>query len=334
MSGICFNNLINNIVNKIVYEPLEKIRQILKLTLQILICLIIVMIIPLTIIITVVCYFSFLYLKSNFYQYEKLIDILHNVKCNETSDFMNYGYWDKENITLLEANKNLCRIIQQRGELDEADNILDVGCGYGEQDFLWCESVKGKIHAMDINNVSIEKAENKNKKLKKNIHFFVGNACKLNCKKNFYDRVVSLESAFHYNPRINFLNESYRVLKKGGKLVIADILYNSQGIDIFNSLNRSAFEKVFNIPSSNKISIDEFKHQLEGIGFSVEIEDISDKTFKPYYKYFFDNVEYSDSMMIPKWSYDIIKSTVSFYINNICGGTNGFKYVIAVCEKK
>lgn len=334
MTGICINNIINNIVNKLVFEPLDKLRQILKLTLQILICLIIVMVIPLTIIIIVVCYFSFLYLKSNFYQYEKLIDILHNVKCNQTSDFMNYGYWDKENITLLEANKNLCKLIQQRGELDKVDNILDVGCGYGEQDFLWSETVKGKIHAVDVNNISIEKAENKNKILKKNIQFSIGNACKLNSENNFYDRVVSLESAFHYNPRTNFLNESYRVLKKGGKLVIADIVYNNHGVDIFNKLNRVAFEKVFNIPESNKISIDEFKQQLETIGFSVEIEDISDKTFKPYYKYFFDNVEYSDNMNISKWIYDIIKSTVSFYINNICGGTNGFKYVIAVCEKK
>ena len=326
--------LFDVVLNKLVYEPLEKISKILKMTLQILICLIIVMVIPLTIIIVIVCYFSFLYLKSNFYQYEKLIDILHNIKCNETSDFMNYGYWDKENITLLEANKNLCKLIQERGELDKVNNILDVGCGYGEQDFLWSETVKGKIHAMDINNVSIDKAEKKNKKLKKNIKFSVGNACKLNSENDFYDRVISLESAFHYNPRVNFLNESYRVLKKGGKLVIADILYNDQGIDIFNSLNRSAFEKVFNIPVSNKISIDEFKQQLESIGYSVQIEDISGKTFRPYYKYFFDNVEYSESMMIPKWTYNIIISAVSFYINNICGGTNGFKYVIAVCEKK
>ncbi len=331
---INIEKLFDIVLNKLVYEPLEKISKILKLTLQILICLIIVMVIPLTIIIVIVCYFSFLYLKSNFYQYEKLIDILHNIKCNETSDFMNYGYWDKENITLLEANKNLCKLIQERGELDEVNNILDVGCGYGEQDFLWSETVKGKIHAMDINNVSIDKAEKKNKQLKKNIKFSVGNACKLNSENEFYDRVISLESAFHYNPRVNFLNESYRVLKKGGKLVIADILYNDQGIDIFNSLNRSAFEKVFNIPVSNKISIDEFKQQLEGIGYSVQIEDISNKTFRPYYKYFFDNVEYSESMMIPKCMYNIITSTVSFYINNICGGTNGFKYVIAVCEKK
>ena len=334
MTGLCINSIVNNIINKVLYEPLEKIRQILKLTLQIFICLIIVMIIPLSIITALVCYFSYLYLKSNFYQYEKLIDILHNVKCNETSDFMNYGYWDKEDMTLLEANKNLCKIIQQYGELDKVDNILDVGCGYGEQDFLWSETIKGKIKAIDINNVSIDKAINKNKKLKKNICFSQGNACKLNSKDNYYDRVLSLESAFHYNPRVNFLKESYRVLKKGGKLVIADILYNNHGVDIFNNLNRSAFEKVFNIPISNKISIDEFKQQLESIGYSVQIEDISDKTFKPYYKYFFDNIEYSDNMMIPKWSFNIIKNTVSFYINNICGGTNGFKYVIAICEKK
>ena len=335
MIATSVTTIIEKIIDKILYEPLEKIKQILKLTMQILICLIIVMVIPLIFLIIMVCYFSFIYIKTNFNQYEKLIQILHNVKCNHVSNFMNYGYWDKKNMNLLKANKRMCKIIEKKGELHKAKNVLDVGCGYGEQDFYWSKNLENlQIDAVDLNEVSINHAKKDNEKRKTNINFSLGNACKLNSSDNKYDRVISLESAFHYSPRTDFLKESHRVLKKGGKLIIADILYNNEeNVNIFNYYNCRAFEKVFNIPDSNKITIDKFKSQLRDIGFKVKLEDITDYTFKPYYKYFFENVEYSKDMIIPIWTFNLIKKVVSFYINDICAGTNGFKYVIAVCEK-
>ena len=172
------------------------------------------MVIPLIFFILMICYFSFIYVKTNFNQYEKLIQILHTVKCNQSSNFMNYGYWDKKNMNLLKANKRMCKIIETKGELHKAKNVLDVGCGYGEQDFFWSKNLENlQIDAIDLNEVSINQAKKDNKKRKTKINFSLGNACKLNSKDNKYDRVISLESAFHYSPRTDFLKESYRVLK-------------------------------------------------------------------------------------------------------------------------
>ena len=58
---------------------------------------------------------------------------------SEDNHFMNYGLWTNDVKTLIEANKNLVNFIFNKSELENKKNIqiLDVGCGYGEQDIEW-----------------------------------------------------------------------------------------------------------------------------------------------------------------------------------------------------
>jgi len=327
--------------NKFIHEPLEKIKQILQLMIQIVVCITIIVVFPCITIILMVCYFAFRFMNERFNTYKALIRILKSVVGNETSNFMNYGYWDKPNITLKDANRRLCKLVFRLGDLKNATKILDVGCGYGEQDFYWAHKTHARIEGIDIDETSIRAATKesmcavKRGDLHKNIKFETGDACMLDRKNSTYDRVVSLESAFHYESREKFFKEAHRVLKKGGKLVMADILYNDTScINIFNTINRNAFSDMFSIPDVNKIGVREYTKQLEDIGFRVKVEDISNKTFKPYYKYFFENLTCPADFGLPAPIFGLLRYASQIYINNLCGGTNGFTYVIAVCEKR
>lgn len=280
-----------------------------------------------------VIYLSFTFINKNFNSYQSLIHVLKSVKNNDESYFMNYGYWDESGLSLREANLRLCDIIFLRGDLKSANKILDIGCGYGEQDFYWADKTNARIEGIDIDDASIRKAQEK-LRLQQNIKFECGNACMIDRKDATYDRVVSLESAFHYTTRKQFFQEAYRVLKKNGKLVMADILYNDNDtVNLLNVINRYAFGKMFAIPTANRIGLREYVKQLENIGFRVMVKDISDKTFKPYYKHFFENVQYSSKFGISPTIFSIIRWMCQVYINKICNGTNGFSYVITTCEK-
>ena len=67
------------------------------------------------------------------------------------------------------------------------------------------------------------------------------------------------------------------------------------------------------ISECNKISITQFKEQLKKIGYSVKIEDITDKTFKPYYSIFL-TIECPDNFILPKWIFNIMRISCGFYI--------------------
>ena len=84
-------------------------------------------------IIIIICIFIIYYQINKSKKYEYLIQYIH---CVSETMYMNYGLWDNNTNNLEEANKNLCSFIFNKAKLSNNLSILDIGCGYGEQDFL------------------------------------------------------------------------------------------------------------------------------------------------------------------------------------------------------
>lgn len=87
---------------------------------------------------------------------------------------------------------------------------------------------------------------------------------------------MCIEAAFHFNKRTQFLSESFRVLKPGGKIVMADILFKSNWF-----LDKKLFPK-----ENNLKCLKDYKRLLERQGFtSIQIHDVTDLTFKSFRNY-------------------------------------------------
>jgi len=76
--------------------------------------------------------FIYLYQSNKHKNYDKLIKYIN---CVSKTMYINYGLWDYNN-TLEDANINLCTFIFNKAKLSKNHSILDIGCGYGQQDFL------------------------------------------------------------------------------------------------------------------------------------------------------------------------------------------------------
>jgi erythromycin 3''-O-methyltransferase len=221
---------------------------------------------------------------------------------------MNYGYWDATTHTIMHANENLIDIIFEKSELANTTDLklLDVGCGYGEQDFNWLTKMgattTNHITAIDIseNQINMAKEKCKRSNLSPRIDFQVCDA--LIIKNKFaageFDRVICLESAFHYFDRPRFFKGAYEVLKSGGKFVICDIVLSDTYTPSFlNGIFIKLFSDFLNVPKCNLIKSDAWKKSIEDTGLVLEeFLDITDKTFEPYYTEFFEKYMMNNSM--------------------------------------
>jgi cyclopropane fatty-acyl-phospholipid synthase-like methyltransferase len=266
--------------------------------------------------------------------YDYLIDCIHCVSKNNY--FMNYGLWDKNNNTLKKANQNLCNFIFEKANLNSIDkfSILDVGCGYGKQDFLLHSklSQSSKIIGLDLSKKQVEFANKFRKKKninKKQLVFLEGDAHFLmdyftsNCK---FNRIFSIESAFHYKDRSLFFNNVRNLLKKDGLFVISDIILKDDFEPSFiNNFFINIASDFLCIPEQNLIKLNKWKNQFQNSYLEiVELHDITDKTFVPYYEFFFEN--YIRNKKLPNFMADIL----IYIFNNI----QPFSYVVAVCKPR
>jgi ubiquinone/menaquinone biosynthesis C-methylase UbiE len=247
---------------------------------------------------------------------------------SEGNNFMNYGLWFDNTETLLDANKNLVNFVFNKSELEHKQNmkILDVGCGYGEQDIEWSKKLDKscQIKAIDISEEQINYVISK----KSDIMFEVCDVkdiC-LKYKDELFDVIFSLESAFHYQDREQFFKNANNLLNSEGKFIITDIMlkndYNET--NLIDKFFIYFFSDFLYIPKQNLISANEWDKQLSSNFIIEESIDITDKTFKPYYSYFMNS--YIKNKNLPQFIGNML---TSFFCEN-----QPFSYKIVVCRKR
>lgn len=107
---------------------------------------------------------------------------------------------------------------------DKGANVLDVGCGFGGTSRYLAKSLGPEANVTGItlspNQVKrgTELAEERGIK---NVHFTVMNALEMDFPDNSFDIVWACESGEHMPDKEKYINEMMRVLKPGGKFVMA-----------------------------------------------------------------------------------------------------------------
>jgi ubiquinone/menaquinone biosynthesis C-methylase UbiE len=272
------------------------------------------------------CYYIYKYTINKFSKnYDNLVKILKTVKNNDLY-FMNFGYWEDKHMSLTNANKKLCDFVFNKCCFKKNTHILDVGCGYGEQDIYWSMKNKHKITAIDISKKQIDFAKQKANDLSmNNITFVEASATKLPFEDKTFSNIICLESAFHYNPRKEFFKESYRVLKDESELVIADIMLKNSHYGILTSVLIKFFKELFSVPEENLINTNDYVKQLEDVGYKVERISITDKTFKPYFINFAKTQNYQYNLL------GLYNKGLNLIVNNI--DLIPFEYYVFICKK-
>ena len=285
-----------------------------------------IFIILLIIIYAIVIRYYFRQKNNNAICYDFLKKMINNV--SEGNNFMNYGLWFDDTKNLMDANKNIVSFVFNKSELKHKKNmdILDVGCGYGEQDIEWSKQIDDscKLTAIDISEKQIKHAISKNS----NVTFEVCDVKDISSKyKNrLFDVIFSLESAFHYQNREQFFKDANDLLVNDGKFIITDIMLKNdyEEYNLMNKIFIRFFSDFLYIPKQNLISVTKWDQQLESNFIVEESINVTDNTFKPYYTHFMNTFIKNNNL--PEF---IGSKMSSFFCEN-----QPFSYKIAVCRKR
>ena len=209
---------------------------------------------------------------------------------DNAANFMNYGYESLNGETRLElkdedeVNRYCIQLydhVVNKAEL-EGKKVLEVGCGRGGGASYISRYYKPEIYiGMDISESSI-KFCNEHYNVD-NLSFIHGVAESIPYEDNSFDLIVNVESARVYSDIRAFFNEVYRVLRPGGKLLLADMIYPHELENFNKRIDNAGFKRNSekNISSNVVAGLDKDSERREYL-IDKKIPKFLRKSFKTF----------------------------------------------------
>jgi microcystin synthetase protein McyJ len=200
--------------------------------------------------------------------------------------WLNLGYW-KTARTYPDAAADLARKLADAARLGPGDVVVDAGFGFGEQDLLWVrERDVARIVGVNVTELHVKVAQQRvaARGLQDRIDLRLASATELPLDAGSVDKVVALESAFHFDTRERFFEEAARVLKPGGRIALADCM-PWVGEKPTGLANRLGWRR-WGVPPANIYDREAYAQKLAAKGFrDVEVESIRHHVFPGMHRY-------------------------------------------------
>ena len=137
---------------------------------------------------------------------------------------IHYGYWDEKVKSFPESLLRMNEIMIEAAEIKSTDKVLDAGCGVGGSSIFMATMLGCKVTGITLSERQVQQA-NENA-AKKNVEDLVNFKAMDYSATDFpdasFDVVWGCESICYADDKEKFIKEAFRLLKPGGRLIVAD----------------------------------------------------------------------------------------------------------------
>ncbi len=142
----------------------------------------------------------------------------------DKSQAIHYGYSDEHARDFPSSLARMNEIMMNAVSIKSSDDVLDAGCGIGGSSVFLAKRKGCKVTGITLSQKQTEKAKSisVDSGIAHHLNFVVADYCNTPFANASFDVVWACESVCYAHDKEQFIREAFRLLRPGGRLVVAD----------------------------------------------------------------------------------------------------------------
>jgi len=219
---------------------------------------------------------------------------------------MHYGYWEEDTRSLAQAVTRLNEKLVELGRITGADRVLDAGCGVGGGALFLARRLGCRVHGITLSAAQVDTCRENARRLgvEHLARFERRNYLATGLEDASFDVVWAVESVCYAFDKGDFLREAMRLLRPGGRLVLADFF--SVRMDGRPRRDRRLMEKWTRSWAIREYAVTEdFERQMAETGFrDVVVRDVTRsvrRSVRRLFLYYYPGLVYTYLWQLMGW---------------------------------